>query len=67
MENERIVRMRRSQLANIEQEAEMRMERLEARRGVTVGRKLVAAGALVVEREKRSADGRRLDVLKDGA
>jgi ATP-dependent helicase HepA len=56
MENERIVRMRRSQLANIEQEAEMRTERLEARRGVTVGRTLVAAGALVVEVPATSAD-----------
>jgi hypothetical protein len=48
VENERIVRMRRSQLSNMEQEAEMRMQLLESRRGVTVGRTLVAAGALVV-------------------
>ncbi len=48
--------MRRSQLAGIEQEAQMRMERLERRRGVTVGRTLVAAGVLVVER--RAALGR---------
>lgn len=46
--NERILRMRRSQLANIEQEAQVKTERLEGRRGVTVGRTLVAAGALVV-------------------
>ena len=46
---QRIVRMRRSQLANLEQDRVVRESRLEARRGVTVGRNLLAAGVLVVE------------------
>jgi hypothetical protein len=48
VENERINRMRRSQLANIRDEARLRAEWLERGRGVSVGRKLVAAGAMVV-------------------
>ena len=48
--DQRILRMRRSQLTNIEQDLDVRSQRLEARRGVTVGRTLVAAGVLVVRR-----------------
>jgi superfamily II DNA or RNA helicase len=54
--DERILRMRRSQLSNVEQDAQMRMVRLEGGRGVTVGRTLVAAGAMLVSAgEERNA------------
>ncbi len=52
--DQRILRMRRSQLANIEQDLDVRARRLESRRGVTVGRTLVAAGVLVVEPDTKS-------------
>ncbi|MCE7888662.1 MAG: hypothetical protein DYH12_02995 [Sorangiineae bacterium PRO1] len=45
-----ILRMREAQLRNQQLDLEERVRRLEAKRGVSVGRRLVAAGAMVVER-----------------
>ena len=44
-----ILRMRRAQLANRERDFAERVQRLESKRGVSVGRRLVAAGAMIVE------------------
>jgi len=44
-----ILRMRRSQLENHERDVAERGARLEAKRGVTVGHRLVAAAVLVIE------------------
>jgi len=43
-----ILRMRRAQLANRERDFGERVQRLESKRGVSVGRRLVAAGAMIV-------------------
>lgn len=45
-DNERIVRMRRAQLANWEADFDVRVAELERKRGVTMGQRLVAAGAV---------------------
>jgi superfamily II DNA or RNA helicase len=46
-DNERIERMRRSQLVNWEADFEARVAELERKRGVTVGQRLIAAGVVV--------------------
>lgn len=46
-DNERIERMRRSQLVNWEADFEARVAELQRKRGVTVGQRLVAAGVVV--------------------
>lgn len=51
--DEGILRMRRGQLSNQEVEFEQRSVQLEARRGVSVGLRLVAAGAIVNERPSK--------------